>query len=60
MARYGPLHISGALFSIPRGTGPRWTWNLVVFVWATKRLRGYLQGTKIGMLSDHKALESIG
>ena len=29
-------------------------------VWALKRLRGYLWGTKFCILSDHKALESIG
>ena len=29
-------------------------------VWALKRLRRYLWGTKIRILSDHKALESIG
>ena len=27
--RSGPLLISAALPSIPRGTGPRWTWKLV-------------------------------
>ncbi|MEP2272374.1 MAG: ribonuclease H family protein, partial [Marinobacter sp.] len=29
-------------------------------VWAIKRLRGYLWGTKFPIFSDHKALESIG
>ena len=29
-------------------------------VWALKRLRGYLWGTKFRIFSDHKALESIG
>ena len=29
-------------------------------VWALKRLRGYLWGTKFSIFSDHKALESIG
>ena len=29
-------------------------------VWAIKRLRGYVWGTKFGMFSDQKALESIG
>ena len=29
-------------------------------VWALKRLRGYLWGTNFRILSDHKALESIG
>ena len=29
-------------------------------VWAIKRLRGYLWGTKFRIFSDHKALESIG
>ena len=29
-------------------------------VWALKRLRGYLWGTKFRKFSDHKALESIG
>ena len=29
-------------------------------VWALKRLRGYHWGTKFRILSDHKALESIG
>ena len=29
-------------------------------VWALKRLRGYLWGTKFRVFSDHKALESIG
>ena len=27
-ARYGQLYISASLPSIPRGTGPRWTWKL--------------------------------
>ena len=29
-------------------------------VWALKRLRGYLWGTKFRIFSDHKALESAG
>ena len=29
-------------------------------VWAIKRLRAYLWGTKFRIFSDHKALESIG
>ena len=29
-------------------------------VWASKRLRGYLWGTKFRIFSDHKALENIG
>ena len=29
-------------------------------VWALKRLRGYLWGTKFRIFSDHKAVESIG
>ena len=29
-------------------------------IWALKRLRGYLWGTKFRLFSDHKALESIG
>ena len=29
-------------------------------VWALKRPRGYLWGTKFRIFSDHKALESIG
>ena len=29
-------------------------------VWAIKRLRGYLWGTKFRIFSDHKALENIG
>ena len=29
-------------------------------VWALKRLRGYLWGTKFRIFSDHKALENIG
>ena len=29
-------------------------------LWAIRRLRGYLWGTKFRVFSDHKALESIG
>ena len=29
-------------------------------VWATKRLQGYLWGTKLCIFSDHKALENVG
>ena len=52
-------HISGATLD----SESHWTpldLEAGSIVWALKRLCGYLCGTKFRILSDHKALESIG
>ena len=56
----GPLSLLAALPSTRKEIGRANDLEAGSIVWAIKRPRGYLWGTRFRIFSDHKALENIG